>query len=230
MKILSLFLFLLASALSSVAQFGKINVQTGVVNVHSSTNTEDNNIIDKLSKNVIVHLLELNEENWVLIEYVKKGIRQQGYLPRSVISSFSQSHPINGNLLDENTLEFRTDKLELKVKVTYFTFNNKKFEYRMPTEDAPTNKYISSINGVYAHGSSGKTPKNEYHSISGTYAGKAFSLPIKGYYEPNLSKTQLYYDEQTQTFYLVAENGNAKDPYTIVWEIKNGDCTASGVL
>jgi hypothetical protein len=222
MKYIIIFIILINFQLVSGQEFefGVIHDKDGFVNVRSSKNLNENNIVDKLENGfVITHFGA--EENWIYIDYKKNNKNYNGYIYFDRIKSVLKFETISKKENYKNQIIFSNKKIEVKISYKIFDKSKHSYEYY---KNNPNQLY--KIDNKEIFGTDGNLPRREYKSIEIIIDDKIINLPkeaIENLYEPNSEFTLVNFDEKTDTLYIQALNGDGAGGYAVLWIIENNN-------
>jgi len=200
------------------AQFAFVKDSDGFVNIRS-TETLGDNITDTLHNGHIVYCLETFQD-WVMIDYQKNGIQQNGYVYKNKLQLISSYKPIPQISKKNNSITLKRDSISVTITKKPFVKADNKIVFTKKGE------YISlaGINGKSPWGTDNTLPKQQYNNFI-IHSGKAnIVMPGNEYddlYEPNLRATICYYDAGLRRLYIAAENGDAAGSYAVLWVFEN---------
>ncbi len=222
MKNIIFFIILIHFQLISAQEFefGVIYDKDGFVNVRSSKNLNENNIVDKLENGfVITHFGA--EENWIYIDYKKNNKDCNGYVYFDRIKSILKFKTISKKENNKNQIVFSNKKIEVKILNKIFDKSKHSYEYH---KNNPNQLY--KIDNKEIFGTDGNLPRREYESIEIKIDDKIIYLPkeaIENLYEPNSEFTLVNFDEKSETLYIQSLNGDGAGGYAVLWIIEKGN-------
>ena len=222
MRKLIVFLTCIISLVNTYGQsldFAIISSKDGFVDVRSSKELNDNNIIDKLQNGFVINYLE-RDGYWINIRYEKDDREISGFIFKDRLKDFYSFPEITGRSQTNNEFKIYSKNIEIIVSSQNFNASDhaivkyKKFK-----------NYIELIDEKQIFGTDGNLPKTEYKAIDVKFNGVKNSLPkaaIQNLFEPTIEYTTAYYDDKSQTIYIRADNGDGSGTYAVIWVIEKG--------
>lgn len=199
--------------------FAVINDKEGFVNIRSSNEVKDNNIVDKLENGYVVTHFEA-EGNWILVEYQKNGKLLDGYVYKDRINNISNFIKIPEKQISPNGITLSNKDIE--IIITEKNFDKTKHTFNYFNNDP---NIVIQIDGKDIFGTDGNIPKREYNFIEIQIGAIHISLPknaLENLYEPTLENTIANYDEKSETLYIQSSNSDGAGGYEIIWVIEKG--------
>lgn len=218
MRLVLIFLYLHASHISS-SQFAIIADKDGYVNIRNTAENK-NNIADTLKNGDIVWCSE-PEGNWVMVDYIKKGQQETGYLYKDRIKLLSSFDSIPVQKQDIKQIIFKEDSIIITISKEDFVVKYNNIKYA--TSDNV--KYVSMINGKPIWGTDSNIPRSQYKSVKIQSGRKIFALPKKAMenlFEPNFDFSHCYYDRNKDILFISSLNSDGAGSYALLWIIEKG--------
>lgn len=113
-------------------------------------------------------------------------------------------------------------KGNIVVSISQTNFNKKEHTYKY-VKDNPT--LIELIDNKNYWGTDGNMPTKQFKEIAIKIGEKTTILPksaLEGFYQPNLSSAEVYFDKSTDTIYIQTSNSDGAGGYYVVWRIVKG--------
>lgn len=198
------------------SQYGIITDKDGYANVRNS-NEKTNNIIDKLDNGTIVYYFE-SEENWINIDYTKKGKELNGYIYKDRIKLLTDLKDIPFKSFENQTAKFESEKTKVLITTGNFIKSNHKLTCLKNDPNV-----LTKINGQKILGTDGRIPEKEYKSIEIEIDNIKIQLPeiaLKNLFEPNIENAKINYDYKTDTLYIQSMNGDGAGGYVVLWIVE----------
>lgn len=195
--------------------FAIVKDQDGWVNARDS----EKNIIDRINNNELVYVYPSNnDQEWLDVDYVKKGQTKDGIIHRSRLYAINQLTKIPCSIKNLSYFIFKNDLYEIKVSIAPFDSINRNLEY------AKEGNWLRKIDDRFPWGAEVGIPKSQYLSIEVKKNGKITSVPkedLNDLFEPNLDNIDIYYDINTNTLYITSLNSDGAGGYIAAWTIEN---------
>ncbi len=219
-KIFNLFFILIFSiSYGQEFQFAIISDKDGSVNVRSSNNTKENNIVDKLENGFVVTHFGA-EGNWIHIDYKKNGKDYNGYVYKDRVKGITDFTKLSNKKSEKGKIEISNQRITITLAEKQFDKSKHTFKFYKTNPNQ-----LCQIDEKDIFGTDGNSPKSEYSFIEIKIEDVKFKLPkeeIENLYEPNLEYTNANFDEKTETLYLHTLNGDGAGGYAVLWIINNG--------
>ena len=222
MKKLMILCLLLSSKLFAQDPFGEYAVvkdKDGYVNIRAKESAKSK-IVGTLPNNALVSVFFLADDetslNWIKVD--------KGYVHKSRLKKLEEFPTIGTPKEAENSITIAGKGIS--ITLTSQEFDETKHKV---TKKKGKYGYYYVIDGKTAIGLNGDIylPKNHYKSITVTVSGKNVPIPKNAYddlYEVCLFKPNhvVYYDQEDDIIYIVANNGNDSVQYDVCWQIVKG--------
>jgi len=208
--------FVVAQAIEGGA-FAVINDKDGYVNVRKEKSVHSK-VLKKLDNNTLIFVFEYDkaqEGNWIYAD-------NDGYIYNDRVKWVEKIPKIAKGIDKGNALVFEGKGIQVTLTSGKFDKRKHSFKYHKEYHDV-----IEKIDGKPFWGTDGNMPKEEYKSIEVNIHGKQVSIPKSAYsdlYAPN-SYTDFHsahYDKDSDTLYIVANNGDGAGAYMVCWQIEKG--------
>lgn len=228
-KFIILFILNIISA-TAMADFAIINDPDGYTNVR--VNSKNNaTIAFKINSGEVFYCLNDLNNGFYQIETNKYNFDNSTlFVHKSrvkFLSSFTalpilekrdkKYNDVYPKSLDEQSLRLAGSNYTIDLKVKPFNTKSHKLVY-------DKDSLLKSLDGFSKFwGSDNATPYSEYSLFSIKFNNKVINIPnnqIGDLFNPNLSDTQAFFDKQSQTLYLVAQNGDGAGVYHVVFIFK----------
>lgn len=217
MKAISSILFVLFLN-NAFGQFAVIKDNDGYVNIRTEA-SKGNNISDKLNNGFVVYCFE-PKNNWINIDYSKNDKDRSGYLYKDRIQYLSEFTEIPLIKETQTKVIFKKNDITIILESQNFNSNSAKLSFLKNDKSI-----LEKINGKLFWGTDGEIPKKAYKSITVTLGNNSIELPKNSFddlFEPTLFKTQINYDQKSDTLYITSSNSDGAGGYEIVWIIEKG--------
>ncbi|MBW1654059.1 hypothetical protein [Flavobacterium quisquiliarum] len=217
MKAISSILFVLFLN-NAFGQFAVIKDNDGYVNIRTEA-SKGNNISDKLNNGFVVYCFE-PKNNWINIDYSKNNKDRSGYLHKDRIQYLSEFTEIPLIKETQTKVVFEKDGFNISIESKKFELNLAKLIF-----SGKDKSFLKEINGKSFWGTDGEIPKKAYKSITVTLGNNSIELPKNSFddlFEPTLFKTQINYDQKSDTLYITSSNSDGAGGYEIIWIIEKG--------
>ena len=197
--------------------FAVINDKDGYVNVRKEKSVHSK-VLKKLDNNTLIFVLEYDKAyygNWIYAD-------NEGYIYNDRVKWIHNFPQIAKGIAKGNTIVFEGKEIQVVLSTEKFDKSKHSFKYHKEYRDV-----IEKIDGKLFWGTDGNMPKREYKSIEVKIRGKQVSIPQSAYsdlYQPNLytDLNFVYYDKDSDTLYIVANNGDGAGAYMVCWQIEKG--------
>ena len=207
--------FVVAQAIEG--SFAVINDKDGYVNVRKEKSVHSK-VLKKLDNNSLIFVFvydKAQDGNWIHPDY-------EGYIYNDRVKWIHKFPQIAKGIAKGNTIVFEGKEIQVTLATEKFDKDKHSFKYHKEYRDV-----IEKIDGKPFWGTDGNMPKKEYKSIEVKIGGKQVSIPQSAYsdlYEPNLytDLNFVYYDKDSDTLYIVANNGDGAGAYMVCWQIEKG--------
>lgn len=216
-KLLTLYcLFILAA--SAFAQLAIVVDEGGFVNLYDQEKQE----LDRLGTHSVVAVLDTDDE-WALIDYTKYDgyAGSSGYVKKDRIIYLSDYKELP--LIDSTDNSVTLEAYNMIAYLTSKRFEKENFKITYFSED---NQIITAINDENYWGTRIGIPNTQYDVISVKIDDELVELPesaLFNLFNPNLSLTKAYYDDEEDILYICAANGDASNPYSVVWVFEGNE-------
>ena len=208
--------FVVAQAIEGGA-FAVINDKDGYVNVRKEKSVHSK-VLKKLDNNTLIFVLEYDkaqEGNWIYAD-------NEGYIYNDRVKWIHNFPQIAKGIAKGNTIVFEGKEIQVVLSTEKFDKSKHSFKYHKEYRDI-----IEKIDGKTFLGTDGNMPKEAYKSIEVKIREKQVSIPQSAYsdlYEPNLytDLNFVYYDKDSDSYYIVATNSDGAGAYMVCWQIEKG--------
>lgn len=207
---------------NAFGQFGIIRNKDGFVNVRESPEISKN-IIDTISNGQIIYYYYIEpNSDWYEIDYEKDTLSFSGYVHKSGFKLLTEFESIAVKLRTNDKVIFQKDSIKVTLTKVPFISRNNKLEYGTGNEA----RFPRKINGKKYWGSDMEIPTTQYEQVSIEWGDKKIDLPKESFenlFEPNFTYkyTAVYFDRESNTIYIKADNGDGAGGYTVLWIIEN---------
>lgn len=202
-------------------QFAYIKDTDGYVNVRDSSGRQGK-VVDTLHNGHWVYALDTDGEQWVAIDYEKKGETHGGYVHISRLQFIKNYNRIAAIKTLRTSLLFKWETNYLSISKIPFDYKKHELKYAKNDSLNPTGNFLIGIDGHAIWGTDGNMPNFQYGKIELKMEEKTIELPMKGLYDPNLDFTELNYDATSNTLYISATNSDGAGGYAVLWVVRNG--------
>ena len=220
MKLLLLFLLISSYTFAQVNEnyfFAVINDKDGYVNVRKEKSVHSR-VLKKLDNNTLIFVFvydKAHDGNWIYVD-------NEGYIYNDRVKWIEELPKAAKGVEKKNAIHFSGKDIQVVLSSEKFDKSKHSFKYNKEYPDA-----IEKIDGKTFFGTDGNMPKEAYKSIEVKIRGKQVSIPQSAYsdlYEPNLytDLNFVYYDKDSDTLYIVANNGDGAGAYMVCWQIEKG--------
>ena len=220
MKLLLLFLLISSYTFAQVNEnyfFAVINDKDGYVNVRKEANIHSK-VIKKLDNNTLIFVFvydKAHDGNWIHPD-------NEGYIYNDRVKWIEELPKVAKGVEKKNAIHFSGKDIQVVLSSEKFDKSKHSFKYNKEYPDA-----IEKIDGKTFFGTDGNMPKEAYKSIEVKIRGKQVSIPQSTYsdlYEPNLytDLNFVYYDKDSDSYYIVATNSDGAGAYMVCWQIEKG--------
>ena len=220
MKLLLLFLLISSYTFAQVNEnyfFAVINDKDGYVNVRKEKSVHSR-VLKKLDNNTLIFVFvydKAHDGNWIYVD-------NEGYIYNDRVKWIEELPKVAKGVEKKNAIHFSGK--DIRVTLTSQKFDKSKHSFVYYKEPHHS---IEKIDGKPFWGTDGNMPKEAYKSIEVKIRGKQVSIPQSAYsdlYEPNLytDLNFVYYDKDSDTLYIVANNGDGAGAYMVCWQIEKG--------
>ena len=220
MKLLLLFLLISSYTFAQVNEnyfFAVINDKDGYVNVRKEKSVHSR-VLKKLDNNTLIFVFvydKAHDGNWIYVD-------NEGYIYNDRVKWIEELPKAAKGVEKKNAIHFSGKDIQVVLSSEKFHKSKHSFKYNKEYPDA-----IEKIDGKTFFGTDGNMPKEAYKSIEVKIRGKQVSIPQSAYsdlYEPNLytDLNFVYYDKDSDTLYIVANNGDGAGAYMVCWQIEKG--------
>ena len=207
--------FVVAQAIEG--SFAVINDKDGYVNVRKEKSVHSK-VLKKLDNNTLIFVFvydKAHDGNWIYVD-------NEGYIYNDRVKWIHNFPQIAKGIAKGNTIVFEGKEIQVVLSTEKFDKSKHSFKYHKEYRDI-----IEKIDGKPFWGTDSEMPKREYKSIEVKIRGKQVSIPQSAYsdlYEPNLytDLNFVYYDKDSNTLYIVANNGDGAGAYMVCWQIEKG--------
>ena len=208
--------FVVAQAIEGGA-FAVISDKDGYVNVRKEKSVQSK-VLKKLDNNTLIFVLEYDKAyygNWIYAD-------NEGYIYNDRVKWIHKLPKIAKGVVKGNTIVFEGKDIQVALSTEKFDKSKHSFKYHKEYRDI-----IEKIDGKPFFGTDGNMPKEAYKSIEIKIRGKQVSIPQSAYsdlYEPNLytDLNFVYYDKDSDSYYIVATNSDGAGAYMVCWQIEKG--------
>ena len=208
--------FVVAQAIEGGA-FAVINDKDGYVNVRKEKSVQSK-VLKKLDNNTLIFVLEYDKAyygNWIYAD-------NEGYIYNDRVKWIHNFPQIDKGIAKGNTIVFEGKEIQVTLSTEKFDKSKHSFKYHKEYRDI-----IEKIDGNPFWGTDGNIPKEAYKSIEVKIREKQVSIPQSAYsdlYEPNLytDLNFVYYDKDSDSYYIVATNSDGAGAYMVCWQIEKG--------
>ena len=220
MKSLLLFLLINSYTFAQVNEnyfFAVINDKDGYVNVREEANIHSK-VIKKLDNNTLIFAFDYNKSedgNWIYAD-------NEGYIYSDRVKWLEKLPKAAKGVEKKNAIHFSGKDIQVALSTEKFDKSKHSFKYHKEYRDI-----IEKIDGKTFLGTDGNMPKEAYKSIEVKIREKQVSIPQSAYsdlYEPNLytDLNFVYYDKDSDSYYIVATNSDGAGAYMVCWQIEKG--------
>lgn len=216
-------LFIMFFALQNAfGQFGIIRNKDGFVNVRKSPEKGEN-IKDTLYNGQIIFYYEEPKGDWYEIDYEKDTLSSDGYVHKSGFKFLTEFESLPVKQRTKDKVIFQKDSIKITLTKMPFISRNNKLEYGTGDQAG----FLRKINGKEIWGKDGGIPTTQYEQVSIECGDKKIDLPkecLENLFEPNFEYkyTVIYFDRESNTIYINADNGDGAGGYSVLWIIENG--------
>ncbi|KAF2081293.1 SH3 domain-containing protein [Flavobacterium sharifuzzamanii] len=211
-------LFIILSTISAFAQFAVIKDNDGFVNIRTEASI-GNNISDQLKNGFVVYCFE-PAKNWINIDYSKNNKDLSGYLYKDRVKYLSDFEKIPLVKETKTKVVFQKADITISIESKNFQSNTAKLSYFKDSKSI-----VEKINGKHFWGTDGEIPKTTFKSITITIGSQTIELPKNAFedlFEPNLFRTQINYDKNSNALYISSSNSDGAGSYELAWVIEKG--------
>ena len=220
MKLLLLFLLISSYTFAQVNEnyfFAVINDKDGYVNVRKEKSVHSR-VLKKLDNNTLIFVFvydKAHDGNWIYVD-------NEGYIYNDRVKWIEELPKAAKGVEKKNAIHFSGKDIQVVLSSEKFDKSKHSFKYNKEYPDA-----IEKIDGKTFFGTDGNMPKEAYKSIEVKIRGKQVSIPQSAYsdlYEPNLytDLNFVYYDKDSDSYYIVATNSDGAGAYMVCWQIEKG--------
>jgi hypothetical protein len=209
-------LILLLISKVSFAQFYVVQDPDGFVNVRSEPNAKSK-VLTTLSNGKVVYIYE--PEGFTPVEFKENQDTLQAFIYRDRLKAVESFTKVKRKSLKSNEVTFEHKGYRIYLSTKAFEPEKHSFQFHKESQQ------IATIDHKPYWGQDGGMPKKQYHLIHITNKKVLFPIPdeaLQGLYEPNLENTSVYYNPQTETFYIQSTNGDGAGGYLVIWVIEKG--------
>ena len=220
MKLLLLFLLISSYTFAQVNEnyfFAVINDKDGYVNVRKEKSVHSR-VLKKLDNNTLIFVFvydKAHDGNWIYVD-------NEGYIYNDRVKWIEELPKVAKGVEKKNAIHFSGKDIQVALSTEKFDKSKHSFKYHKEYRDI-----IEKIDGKPFFGTDGNMPKEAYKSIEIKIRGKQVSIPQSAYsdlYEPNLytDLNFVYYDKDSDSYYIVATNSDGAGAYMVCWQIEKG--------
>ena len=199
------------------SSFAVINDKDGYVNVRKEKSVHSK-VLKKLDNNTLIFAFDYNKSedgNWIYAD-------NEGYIYSDRVKWLEKLPKVAKGVEKKNAIHFSGKDIQVVLSSEKFDKSKHSFKYNKEYPDA-----IEKIDGKTFFGTDGNMPKEAYKSIEVKIRGKQVSIPQSAYsdlYEPNLytDLNFVYYDKDSDSYYIVATNSDGAGAYMVCWQIEKG--------
>ena len=220
MKLLLLFSLISSYTFAQVNEnyfFAVINDKDGYVNVRKEKSVHSR-VLKKLDNNTLIFVFvydKAHDGNWIYVD-------NEGYIYNDRVKWIEELPKVAKGVEKKNAIHFSGKDIQVALSTEKFDKSKHSFKYHKEYRDI-----IEKIDGNPFWGTDGNIPKEAYKSIEVKIREKQVSIPQSAYsdlYEPNLytDLNFVYYDKDSDSYYIVATNSDAAGAYMVCWQIEKG--------
>ena len=220
MKSLLLFLLISSYTFAQVNEnyfFAVINDKDGYVNVRKEKSVHSR-VLKKLDNNTLIFVFvydKAHDGNWIYVD-------NEGYIYNDRVKWIEELPKVAKGVEKKNAIHFSGKDIQVALSTEKFDKSKHSFKYHKEYRDI-----IEKIDGNPFWGTDGNIPKEAYKSIEVKIREKQVSIPQSAYsdlYEPNLytDLNFVYYDKDSDSYYIVATNSDGAGAYMVCWQIEKG--------
>ena len=220
MKLLLLFLLINSYTFAQVNEnyfFAVINDKDGYVNVRKEKSVHSR-VLKKLDNNTLIFVFvydKAHDGNWIYVD-------NEGYIYNDRVKWIEELPKVAKGVEKKNAIHFSGKDIQVALSTEKFDKSKHSFKYHKEYRDI-----IEKIDGNPFWGTDGNIPKEAYKSIEVKIREKQVSIPQSAYsdlYEPNLytDLNFVYYDKDSDSYYIVATNSDGAGAYMVCWQIEKG--------
>jgi len=220
MKLLLLFLLISSYTFAQVNEnyfFAVINDKDGYVNVRKEKSVHSR-VLKKLDNNTLIFVFvydKAHDGNWIYVD-------NEGYIYNDRVKWIEELPKVAKGVEKKNAIHFSGKDIQVALSTEKFDKSKHSFKYHKEYRDI-----IEKIDGNPFWGTDGNIPKEAYKSIEVKIREKQVSIPQSAYsdlYEPNLytDLNFVYYDKDSDSYYIVATNSDGAGAYMVCWQIEKG--------
>ena len=220
MKLLLLFSLISSYTFAQVNEnyfFAVINDKDGYVNVRKEKSVHSR-VLKKLDNNTLIFVFvydKAHDGNWIYVD-------NEGYIYNDRVKWIEELPKVAKGVEKKNAIHFSGKDIQVALSTEKFDKSKHSFKYHKEYRDI-----IEKIDGNPFWGTDGNIPKEAYKSIEVKIREKQVSIPQSAYndlYEPNLytDLNFVYYDKDSDSYYIVATNSDGAGAYMVCWQIEKG--------
>ena len=199
MKLLLLFSLISSYTFAQVNEnyfFAVINDKDGYVNVRKEKSVHSR-VLKKLDNNTLIFVFvydKAHDGNWIYVD-------NEGYIYNDRVKWIEELPKVAKGVEKKNAIHFSGKDIQVALSTEKFDKSKHSFKYHKP--------------------------KEAYKSIEVKIREKQVSIPQSAYsdlYEPNLytDLNFVYYDKDSDSYYIVATNSDGAGAYMVCWQIEKG--------
>lgn len=198
------------------AQFAIVVDEGGFVNIYDDEKEE----LDRLGSDGVVAIEEDEDEEWALVDYTKYGeyAASSGYIRKKNLIDIKSFTEIPMTTDSTDFVMLSNDSIEIKL----VTQNFDSCVHQIVSSVGDIQRIVSIDDDVY-WGTKIEIPTKEYSSITYCKGENLVEFPksaLFNLFNPHLSLTKAYYDDEKDVIYILATNGDASGAYTAIWVIE----------
>jgi hypothetical protein len=209
---------------SSFADFGIISDPDGFTNIRREADG-NSHILYTLASNDVIFCFDDIVNGYYSVETqktaYKNGDFEENFIHKSRVKMLSEYPKLSARLIENGTHKLFTGygySIEIKTKI--FNVSQHKISY------ANGDNQISLLDGhKKIWGTDQITPLSEYEYLKISLNNRDIIIPRKYFgdlFNPDLKRTNVYYDSTTKIVYIAGANGDGAGSYSFVMVIKSG--------
>lgn len=213
-----LFILSILFSTSLSAQFAVVADEGGFVNVYDEEKEE----LDRLGADGVVAIENIDEE-WAWVDYTKYGdyAASSGYIKKLNLIDVASFKEIPLVVDSSRMIVLANDEVSIKIFTQKFDSLANIISYF-----ADGSGQINTINEDVYWGTKAGLPTSQYQSIVFEQNEESYTFPdvaLFNLFNPHLSLSKAYYDEENSIIYLIVVSGDATGAYTAVWIVEDGE-------